>query len=305
MFEIFERYGGPCILHESPFSPVCSQRLGRQEFMKFAAKLLGRFVSAEEANTWLPDPNLPPLFLEPIIQRASPLIVHTLTQKALLKRWHGVDAHVTTCCPTHFFSEDELTTSAKQAARDRRGIPAGAFLVSSFGIVDKEKASDSCIFALELLRGWNIPAELYFVGNAGAELQNLQGISALYGVAEHVHCSAEFVDDATYRDFLIASDAAVQLRTYGFGQLSTPLTDCISAGLPSVTTSDMAKSSDAPAYVLSVPDRFSPLQMAEQLALIWESRARYIPDEDARATYLETHNFEYYGKRLIEILGLA
>jgi hypothetical protein len=46
------------------------------------------------------------------------------------------------------------------------------------------------------------------------------------------------------------------------------------------------------------------LQVAEQLALIWEARPGHA-HADARSAYLETHNFEYYGKRLIEILGIA
>ena len=108
-----------------------------------------------------------------------------------------------------------------------------------------------------------------------------------------------------YRDFLLASDAAVQLRTYGFGQLSAALADCISAGLSSVASSDLARSCDAPEYVLTVPDRFSPLQIAEQLARIWESTAGFKDREEVRSAYLATHNFEYYAKRLIEVLELV
>ena len=49
----------------------------------------------------------------------------------------------------------------------------------------------------------------------------------------------------------------------------------------------------------------SPLQVAEQLALIWEAQTGLAGRTGARAAYLETHNFEYYAKRLIEILGIA
>jgi glycosyltransferase involved in cell wall biosynthesis len=212
---------------------------------------------------------------------------------------------VTTGCPTIFFKDEELTTSAKQAVRERLGISPATFLVSSFGIVDRLKGMDTCILAVELLRSWNIPTELYFIGNANVFKGEVDRLAALYGIAAHVHSSAGFVDDATYRDFLIASNAALQLRTYGFGQFSAALTDCISAGLSCVASDELARSSDAPGYVLRVPDRFSPLQVAEQLALIWETRAEYASQADARAAYLQTHNFKYYAKRLTEILGVA
>jgi hypothetical protein len=232
--------------------------------------------------------------------------VHTVTQKAQIEQRYGVDAQVTTCCPSIFFRDGELTTSRKQAIRERLGISPTVFLISSFGIVDTVKGMETCILAIELLRSWNIPAELFFVGYARPGVkEEVDRIAALYEIGEYVHTYGEFIADATYRDFLIASDAAIQLRTYGFGQLSAALTDCISAGLPSVASSDLAKSCDAPEYVSIVPDRFSQLQVAEQLALIWGARGGYASYVDARLAYLEKHNFEYYGERLIEILELA
>jgi glycosyltransferase involved in cell wall biosynthesis len=305
IFEIFERYGGPCILHDARLIQIYVQRFGQQEFLKFAGKLLGRSLTMEEIHAWLHTENPPSLLLEPVIERAAPLIVHTATQKALIKARHGVDAEVTTCCPTIFFRDEELTLAEREKARQRLGISASTFLVSSFGIVGPEKGMDTCVLASELLRSWNIPAELYFAGNANIHKPELDRIARLYGIGEFVHTDDSFVDDETYRDFLIASDAAVQLRNYGFGQLSAALTDCISAGLSCVANNDLARSCDAPSYVAVVPDRFSPLQVAEQLALIWEAQSGAVWNRDARAAYLETHNFEYYAKRLIEILGIA
>jgi glycosyltransferase involved in cell wall biosynthesis len=203
------------------------------------------------------------------------------------------------------FTNDELTASVKQAVRDRYGVPPGSFLIASFGQISRVKGMDTYILATELLRSWNIPAELYFVGDAGREKGELDRVSSLYGITEHVHSDAAFMDDAAYRNFLIAADAAVQLRTYAFGELSTEVIDSVSAGLPCVTTRDVALSCDAPVYTLTVPDRFSPLQVAEQLALIWETRIGGPAHTAARSAYLETHNFGFYAKRLIEILGIA
>ena len=305
IFDIFERYGGPCILHDGRLTKIYFHRLGEHKFLQLASRLLGRPIAMDEAITWLEDRSLPCLFLEPIIERASPLIVQTERQRSLLQKRYGVDAQVTTCCPTVYFETVRLTPAAKQEARLRHGVPSSAFLVSSFGYVGREKGAAACIMATELLRSWNIPAELYFVGDVGLEKDELDRISILYDVAAHVHYSVRFVDDSTYRDFLIASDAAVQLRSYALGQLSAALTDCISAGLPSVANYDLAESCDAPGYVARVPDRFSPLQIAEELALIWEARTGASPHKEARTAYLATHNFEYYSKRLVEILGIA
>lgn len=267
IFEVFERYGGPCIVHDAR--------------------------------------NLPSQFVEPIIERASPLIVHSLREEAQIRKRYGVHAHIATCCPTVVFNEEDLTPSARNAARERLGIAPAAFLVSAFGQTGRETGMLTSILAVELLRAWNVPIELYFVGGAGGEKQELDRIAALYGLAEHIHSLADVPDDATYRDFLIASDAAIQLQAYGLRHLSIALINCIATGLPCVATSDLAESCDAPAYVLTVPDEFSPLQVAEQIALIWETRTLHMNPSGARVAYLATHNFNHYAKRLTEIIGMA
>ena len=269
IFEVFQKYGGPCILHDFEFTPS--------------------------------GPEYP--FLEQITERASPLIVNTVTQQYFLKKAYGADAQVVTCCPRFLFTEEELTTPAKEAARNRQGITPKTFLVSSFGYMAQPKALEAIVLAIELLRSWNIPAELCFFGSTGSEKEEVDRIATLYGTGMYVHSFADFTDVVSYRDFLIASDAAIQLGVNA--QPLTALTDCISAGLPCVATDELASACDAPEYVSRVPDRFSVLQVGECLAGIWEATAARNANADARAAYLDTHNFEHYAKRLLEILGFA
>ena len=56
--------------------------------------------------------------------------------------------------------------------------------------------------------------------------------------------------------------------------------------------------------MFALPDRYSPLHIAEQLALIWEARSDRAAREEERAAFLQTHNF-IYAKRLSEILGIS
>lgn len=305
VFDFFEQYGGPCILHDIQLAHIYLERLGREAFLIFAANALGRTTSMDEVNTWLNYRNAPPLLLDRIIERASPLIVQTVTQRALIQKQYGAPAHVVTCCPTLYFEESEFNPAAKQALREKYRVPAENFLIATFGRVARSRGMDTYILATELLRSWNIPAELYFIGDARGEASEILRVSTLYDVTAHIHTEADLDSETATREFLIAADAAVQLRTYSFGKLSAAVTNCISAGLPCVTTSDSAASCEAPAFVTTVPDRFSPLQVAEQLALVWEGRSERSIHEDARRAYLQTHNFENYGKRLIEILGVA
>lgn len=304
--EFFERYGGPCLLHDIRLPQVYFEFLGQEKFLTFATDILGRPVSVDEAHSWLADDRpASPLFLERVIERASPLIVQTASQQALIKQRYGFYPEVARSCPAAFFEKDELTACSRQAMRERLDLDSAAFVMSSFGCRSRSRSTDACVITVDLLRHWNIPAELYLIDTTPAAVAEIKRMAVRYGVAEYVHCVDTAGGSTGARDFLVASDAGIQLRTYAFGAVSTLLSDCISAGLPSVTTTDMAISCDAPVYISTVPDHFSPLYIAEKLAVIWESRHDRSLYEGARVSYLETHNFEYYAKRLTEILGIA
>ncbi len=304
--EIFERFGGPCILHDVGFAQIYFERFGPDEFPKFAGHLLGRSVSKEEVQSWLEQRVQPPsLFLERVIQRASPLMVHSATQQALLKKQYGVHAHLLPCCPTVHFDSEDLAADNRRDTRERLGISPDAFLIASFGAVSKANGADSSILAVELLRSWKIPAELYFAGNADSYEREVERIARLFDVAERVHYGGGLQGEAAQRDFLIGADAAVQLQTHGFGKPPREVTNCVSAALPAVATHDAAKSCEAPSFVSVVPDKFSPLQVAEQLATIWEAQIERDSLGGARNAYLRTHNFDVYAERLVEILGIA
>ena len=265
VFGVFQRFGGPCILHESP------------------------------------------PFLERIVKRAAPLLVHTTTQQGEIRAQHGIDAPILPCCPTQLFRDEEMASSARCAARERVGMASRVFCIATFGAVVRDNGMQRCIAAVDLLRSWNIPAELYYISfdDATSETQEMNRITSLYGIRKRVHLVPRCVGEANYRDFLIASDAALQVGSCLIGRPSTCLMDCISAGLPSVTTRHLAVSCDAPGYIHPLPDRHSPLLVAEQLAVIWESYAGRESLAGARAAYLEKHSFTYYAKRLVEILGMA
>ncbi len=305
IFELFERLGGPCILHDSRLTHIYLTRLGPRRFLEFASAILGRPVAIGEVETWIQDEHLPSLFVEPILKLARPLIVHTQEYQRVLRERYGMKAEVTTCCPNMQFSDEDLSGASRASARHSLGISPDTFLISSFGFMAKVKGIEGCVIAIETLRRWNVPAELHFVGCALGEGPELERMASERGVGEHIHWSEEFVDERTYRRFLVASDAAIQLRSYGFGQYSAALGDCISAGLQCVATRDLAASCEAPDYVLTVPDHKSHLQLAEQLAKIWEDRMSIESRLDARQQYLAKHNFAVYVQRLREILDLV
>jgi len=304
VFDFMERYGGPCVLHDSRLTQIYYHRLGHDGFLRFATKWLGRSVNAEEVAEWLQDRNLPSYFIEPILESATPLIVHTRAYQQILRNRYDCTAHVATFPPNIDFTREEILPSAREAARRRLGLPEG-FIVSTFGYVQQTKGAFQCIAALDLLRSWGIPAELYFVGHSLIPKEAMDAVARDFGVTGHMHLSGGFVEITRYRDFMIASDAAISLRTYGYGQPSAAMVDTISAGMPAVASAELAETCEAPSYIKRVPDIPSPLFIAEGLAAICEertSRERFWPE---RERYCQSHSFAEYARRLSEILGFG
>ena len=304
IFKLFEHNGGPCILHDSRLNHIYHYRLGPDRFVELATRLLERPVEIHEIPKLLDEQQAATFFLEPILERADPLIVHTQEFRRLLKERHGADAKVAQFTPHISFSAQQLRDPARSATRDRLGLAGDVFVLATFGHVDVlRKGFAVCVAALDLLRSWKVPAELYCIGSAAPARKEVLRIARNFRVEKYIHLSWDFVDAERYRDFLIASDAAIQVRNFGLGQPSAALTDCISAGLPTVTTDEMAACCDAPSYVMTVPNHVSPLFIAEHLASLFLSGRDSVQIEQERQQYCDVHSFERYVRTLAEILG--
>jgi hypothetical protein len=279
--------------------------MGRERFSVWAQKLLKRSVTNEEIDTWLHDQDPPSLFIETILERADPLIVHTGRFRDLIRERYARDVRVATFPPNMSFTSDELSREFRSASRNRLGIPDDVFAVATFGYVAGIKGIASMVIAIEMLRSWRIPADLYFVGS-DLTLGGADRLAADYGVKQYVHTHRDFLALQTYRDYMLAVDAAIQLRLYDFGQPSAALADCVSAGLPAVANESLAESCDAPDYVTRVHNHVSPLIVAEQLREIYDTRRRNDPLLlQQREAYLAEHNFAKYSERLLQALELA
>jgi glycosyltransferase involved in cell wall biosynthesis len=302
--EYLTRYGGACVAHDNRLADLCWLR-GPQRFLAFAARAVGRSVSLEEAHSWRADPStLPGIFFDEVVAAADPLIVHSRGIQAHVRRQYGVEPrYLPFCCYRHF-AADELTAESRRRARSRLGLPPGRFAIVTFGMVHPVKGVSECVWAVENLLDWGVPADLYFVGGSGPFGESLAKLATRLGIEQHVHLSDEWVSAHAYRDYLIAADCAIQLRTHCFGGLSGAVVDCISAGLPTVANQDLAEAMEGPEYVLRVPDHFTPPLIAEQLADAYEAGLHRNRLSPARDDYVREHSFDTYAAQLLHTLGL-
>jgi glycosyltransferase involved in cell wall biosynthesis len=307
IFEMLLRYGGACIAHDARMLGFYCALLGYERARTVAGKELGRPVTEAELNVWSGDEGkLEALFLGEIAESATPMVVHSQTTANMLEKRHGVTPAYLPFSIYRPWAVDELTPACRTAARARLGLETNEVVVVTLGFVHDSKAPDDCVWAIELLRGWGIPASLHFVGEieTHAEANRLRALVAKLGLEKRVRFSEGYMTEQSYRDYLVGADLAVQLRTYGLGGLSGALLDCAAAGLPTVTNASLGAAVGVPDYIRCIPDTISPLLLAEALADLLASGLTTDRPEAARRDYSEQRSFVAYAKRLCHVLGL-
>jgi glycosyltransferase involved in cell wall biosynthesis len=304
IIELLRRFGGACIGHDSRMLHFYVTLLGVDHACTMATKELRRRVTPQEINSWLIDESkLEASFLGEIVESASPTIVHSaVTARIIQQRYCIKPAYLPFSIYRTWTAED---LRQRDAVRARLGLAKDEVALASFGFVHLSKAPQECIWALHLLREWGIAASLHFVGSreyVGSCGEELRALAVRLGQQDNIRFLGEYVTEQVYRDYLLAADIGIQLRTFGLGGLSGALMDCIAVGLPTVTNNSLAEATGVPDYVHCIPDTISPILLAEALAGLLDQAAER--PEDARRNFCETRNPHAYARRLCHALAL-
>lgn len=300
ILHLFRRYGGAAIMHDGRMLDLYAAHIDLDHTIRMAEAEVKRTLRPNEMWHWLAGDQPPKATILAELAEAEPLMFHSRAAVAEVQRLHNRTARHLPFGLYRHIPDALFGPAERMAARARIGVAPGTLLIATFGFVHHSKAPLDCLWALELLRSWNIDARLHFVGSSLVDRKVWQAWLHELGLEPYVFAPDRFLDEETYRDHLVGADAAVQLRTIGVGSVSGALADCIAAGLPSVASETLAEAIDAPEFVVRVPDNPSPVLVAEALAGMLGRRA----PEDERRAYIESHGFDRYATRLCEALEL-
>ncbi len=303
-FDLLLRYGSACIAHDARMLGFYYILQGPARACAAASAELRRPVPESEVTEWLSNEGkTKALFLGEIAAASRPMIVHSPVTKRLVKERHGVDCPMLPFVPYRHFATEELDAPGRAAARRALGVAEDEIIVASFGMIDPVKCIADCVWAVEILRAWGIPARLVLVGTGGPHVKWLRPLARELGMTQAVTMYQGPVPDHMYRLWLAAADVCLQLRAYQLGGLSGALLDCISAAAPTVTTRHLAEVSDAPSYIFSVPDQISPVIVAERIGEIIDRGLHRERPLAERADVLTLRNFDRYAELLMQALG--
>ena len=237
-----------------------------------------------------------------IAHQAQMLVVHSPSAAPRLHTETGIAPRVLAFANQRVPDIAHVTDEVRRAARARLGFDADLVHLGSFGYVDlRTKLTDVVVEAAAWLSQWGHRVSVHLVGAASdAEVQALTKRAQEAGIEQFEITG--FVDEASFRDYLLAVDLGVQLRVSPLLGVSGPLSDLAAFGTTSIASSGLAIDVGTPDYVDRLPDDVSSLMVAEAI----EHRLLHPIDADAREiqrlAYLDAMSPARYAQRLLGLL---
>lgn len=300
IFDLSARFPGVIVLHDFYLGnvlfeiqkPPCEEPYLVHAL--YASHTLTALMEAKkdglEAVCWKYPVNKAPL------QQARGVIVHSQYPIELAQQWYGADfAKDWAVLPLLRTLPEMFAKNPQQARLDARaklGLQENDYVLCSFGVVARTKK------VLELLQIWlnsslggDQRCHLVFVGEAVADSY---GDAMQQAVAD---CAAQgrvritgYVSQHDYQQWLIAADAAVQLRSNSRGETSAAVLDCLLVGLPTIINAH-GSNAELPSEVLcKLPDQFSDAELGDAIERLWND-APYRQQLSASAkSYMAKHH---------------
>ncbi len=299
-------FGAAVIAHDSRMLGFYSMLYGYDRAVALAAEELGRPVSRQEYDHWLSQNADPPaLMLGEIARAARPLFMNSVSSARLISERYGVEVKALPFPVQRALPDDEVSEQGRATARRALGLADDAIHIATFGHVHADRAPEDLIWATEMLVAWGFNARLDFIGPVEPDVRDhYMSVAATLGIAGRVSFTGGFINEANWRLWLRAADLAVQLRTYGLGQISGALADAQASGIPSVASQGLAEAQDSPRWVARVPDAISAVLVAEKLAEMITQGGYRKRDLPARAELLAARTYDVYAEKLLAALGI-
>lgn len=200
-----------------------------------------------------------------VLNDAVNIIVHGPSSLRLGKRWYGAESVQDWSVIPHLrvpvFRLDRIQ------ARRRMEIPENATVVCSFGFLHHTKRNRNLLDAwLNSEHARDPNAYLVFVGESHGDDYGraLTDTIRRSPAAKRIRITG-WAETADYRNYLAATDIAVQLRTLSRGETSGTVLDCMNYGLATIVNAHGSMADLADDAVWKLPDEFSTDDLVQAL----------------------------------------
>jgi len=306
MFNLIDKTGGVVVLHDFFLSGIQAHRelhgIEKDAWSNALYKshgykaLIERFTTPDLAEVIYKYPgNLTTL------QSSTGVIVHCEHSAGLAKEWFGVsDINKINVMP---LLRAPAKIKEKELVRKSLGFESDAIIVCTFGVLGQSKLNH------RLLDTWlnsplaqNKKCYLVFVGGAdeGEYCQSILKKIKKSCSAGNIKITG-WIDDNGYKDYLVAADIGVQLRTLSRGETSAAVLDCMNYGLPTIVNAHGSMAELKRSAVVLLADYFTDKELERSLIeLVQNKSMRTTLGEKAKGIIAENHSPEKCSKILFD-----
>lgn len=295
MFSLLEKIPGVVVLHDFFLSSIQAYRQAHDQppFAWDRALLCShgycavreRYIDPDtEGIVWRYPANLP------VLQAALGVIVHSQYSCSLARQWYG-DNVATDWAVIPLLRIPEQS-EGREDVRRALGFFPDDLLVCCFGFLGPTKLNHRLLDAwLASPLATNPKAYLVFVGENDS---GNYGQDLLRRLDESWSCKririTGWADVETYRQYLVASDIAVQLRTLSRGETSAAVLDCMNHGVATIINAHGSMANLDSAGVWGLGDVFTDGELIEALTMLaCDAQQRAALGDRARAIIRASH----------------
>lgn len=238
------------------------------------------------------------------IREAKGVIVHSRHAQELAAEWYGEKIAEAFHVIPHLRELPEISPEQRRLARERLGIDQNAFLICSFGVVNKTKLPHRLFSAWQNAQLRQDPkARLVFVGETPDEHgKRLRQEIEASEYRESISFTG-WAESDDFQDYLAAADVAVQLRTNSRGETSGTVLDCMAHGVATICNAHGSFAEVPEEGVWKLEDRFTDDALIEALDALWKDPARReAQGREARAQIQGHYSPGYCGERYYQAI---
>ena len=233
-----------------------------------------------------------------IIENSVGIIGHSNYLSKLLEQWYGKNS----------LEDFALVPFLKEAApkiiiNEAKGtlnIESDCFVICSFGFIDNVKLNIELLNAfLNSKLSLNEKCFLFFVGeNQGGDYGiNIANIIRESGLENRIRITG-YVEPMVYKQYLSASDMAIQLRRFSKGETSAAVFDCMSFGIPTIVSTNGSIGEIPKDCAFFLPEKFDDKTLVNAIEKLYDNKElRHTLGKKTREFVNEKHNPQYCAKQ--------
>lgn len=208
-----------------------------------------------------------------ILNRALGIIVHSPEISHLAKEWYGsaITQKFKSIRPIYFSKVTSIED--KKKAKEQLGFSENDFIICSFGLLHPHKLNHRLISACSdnLLKNKHI--YLIFIGKkpSASYFTYLTNLIKNNTIRKKIKFTG-YVNKTLYKNYLLATDISIELRSDDSTEISNCLLDCLSFGISTITNQHKSIKALPCDLSLTLQHDFTDLELANCIIKLYKNR---------------------------------